>query len=208
VVTAVIAVLAVGVTGAMSHDSYNALTGGLQAIGVVIALGLGAATLMRDSHDKRLDRVLALHQELMTGDLWRARHRLVAHLGRLGRAGRTRIVTREELRSDPELSHYLDVPDARPLDDADLLMRFFERANAARTGTAVEQRLFADLIGRHSLWWDLAFARDDQWLTRQGLTDLATWCTSYVRDTASRRPDLLQWLTALDKDFEPRLEGG
>ena len=167
-------------------------------------MGLGVATLMRDSRDKRLDRVLSLHQELMTGDLWRARHRLVAHLRELGQGDRTRAVTREELRSDADVSRYADVPDARPLHDVDLLMRFFERANATRAGKAIEPLLFAELIGRHALWWDRAIVRDDQWLTRQGLTEVATWCTAYVHDAARRNPELRRWIVALDKDFDPQ----
>ena len=43
------------------------LSTGLQALGVLVALILAVVTIDTDRHDKQVDRVLALHHELVTG---------------------------------------------------------------------------------------------------------------------------------------------
>jgi hypothetical protein len=115
VTVATIALLALGLTGWVGPSTYSSLTAGVQAVGVVIALGLGAATLMRDNRDRRVDRVLALHQELMTGDVWQARYCLVRHLRKLGQDGKSRAVSRQELIDDPTVSRYDPEGSASPL---------------------------------------------------------------------------------------------
>ncbi|MDI1464294.1 hypothetical protein QEZ54_25310 [Catellatospora sp. KI3] len=169
----------------LDRDAYGAMTDGVQAVGVVAALGLAAATLLRDNRDRRVDRALALHQELSTGDLWQARQRLVTHLTRLdaeqrkeGDPERVRRVTREQLRSDPRASVYADGIGS-PRIDADLLVRFFERAEAARRTHALDVPLFGELIGRQAVWWNTALIADGRtWTCRRSLTELAAWASA------------------------------
>jgi hypothetical protein len=171
-----LALLVAGVTGAMSQSAFNVVTASLQAVGVVLALGLGAATLRRDSHDRRVDRVLALNQELMSGELWHARQRLAEHFKtlRAGPADAFGVVTRDQLFGDPAIGKYASA-EGVPGEDVDRLVRFFERANSALATRAVEPDLFAQLIGRHANWWDHAIAYDPNWTTRIPLAELSTW---------------------------------
>jgi hypothetical protein len=201
VALATIALLSLGLTSWIGQSTYASLTAGVQAAGVVIALGLGAATLMRDNRDRRVDRVLALHQELMTGDIWQARYRLVRHLRKLGKDGKSRPVSRQELINDPTVSRYPPEESASPLIDADLLVRFFERADAARRTDALHLPLFAELIGRHALWWDTAILDNPGWATRIHLAEMAAWCHQYVEENRSRRPDVMRWMAAVQRDF-------
>lgn len=53
----------------LSSGRYSAFASGVQAAGVLVALILALITLDADRHDKRVDRVLALHQELVTGEI-------------------------------------------------------------------------------------------------------------------------------------------
>lgn len=189
-----------GATGVVDSARFGALTGGVQAIGVVVALGLGAATLLRDSRDRRVDRVLALHEELMTGELWHARHRLVRHLRSLGAEGKARAVSRAELMNDPDVSHYDGGTEATPLMDADLLVRFFERANAVLVAGSVHEPMFVDLIGRHTFWWNTAIRAAPEWTTREHLTDLKNWTSRYIHNELRGRP-MPSWTQSVVRDF-------
>jgi len=196
------ALLAIGVTGILDQSTFNVVIGGLQAIGVVVALGLGAATLRRDSYDRRVDRTLALNQEFMTGAIWLARRRLFAHIKSLAAdpAMGFQVITREQLRRDPQISRYRD-GEGSPEDDVDLMMRFFERANAQRVTAVVELPLFAELLGRHALWWDRAIVADEQWITRLSLAAMGTWFERFVHSTSGLHPERRAWLSGVEKDF-------
>lgn len=198
---AALSFLWLGVANWVDASRYASLTSGVQALGVVTALAVGVATLMRDSRDRRVDRVLALHHELMTGDVWQARYRLVGHLRVLGRETASRSVSREELINDPDVSRYKPGSSGAPITDADLLMRFFERANAARRARSLHLPLFAELIGRHALWWNAALSGSPAWLTREPLTELAAWTSQYVETNRTRNPEVEKWIDAVTRDF-------
>jgi uncharacterized protein (DUF58 family) len=72
----------------------------IQAVFIVAALAVAAGTLLSDSRDRRVDRVIALHSELTSGELQEARIRFVNHLRRHGCHGRVRQVYRHELATD------------------------------------------------------------------------------------------------------------
>ena len=204
-VVAVAGFLAVGVLNLVDKNAYGSLTDGVQAAGVVIALGLAAVTLIRDNRDRRVDRVLALHQEMMAGSVWEARYRLVDHLRRLGTNGKVRRVTHEELNHDPVVSRYNPGNLGSPAQDADLLVRYFERAFAALRTDALDVPLFAELIGRHAMWWDLAIVESSHWFTRVHLSELASWTRAYVKAN-ERSLQVAGWMAAPQRDFDPRLE--
>jgi hypothetical protein len=194
--------IALGMTNLVPASRYQAITSGVQAVGVIIALGLGVATLRGDSKDRRVDRVLALQQELVSGELQAARGRLIRHLRRHGANGKLLTVSGFDLDDQTSLGRYSDDPDARPRGDLNLLLRYFERANALRSAKAVDLPLFADLVGGHALWWDTAVKPEPDWPTRQHLTELGTWVRIYFHDHQSRNPLLQRWTNNIERDFE------
>lgn len=196
-------VILLGLTGSLGDREYSVLTNGLQAVGVVLALGLGAATLRRDSHDRRVDRVLGMHQELMTGDLWGARHRLAAHLRRLGNGQVTPLSRADVHGKDGKASYGADHPYAKPVDDIDLLLRFFERANSALTAGAVDQALLAELIAVHAIWWNRAIQPDPGWLTRTPLDELSQWFHRYIDGLPPGDARRTRWVQSVNRDFPP-----
>lgn len=182
-----VAFLLVGALQLIGDDRYGALTDGMQALGLVVALAAAALTLRADSRNQTLDRVLALHQELMSGKVGAARVRLVRHL-RGHRRNEERPTTLEELRhgmlatyssEDMRLDHD-SVATHRPDLDLNILRRYFERADSAREAGAVYLPVFADLIGGHAQWWDRALVDDGRDTMRYHLADLADWSTSYI----------------------------
>lgn len=194
-----------GVLGIVDGGVYDSITNGVQAVGVVVALSLAAATLIRDNRDRRVDRVLSLHQELMNGSVWEARYRLVYHLRAHGYGGSVRRVTRQELNEDPSVSQYRPGIQGNPAQDADLLVRYFERAYAALRTDALDVPLFAELIGRHAIWWDLVLVQTPDWLTRAHLTRLAGWTRAYVAKNR-RNSQVAMWIEAAEGDVAGHTE--
>lgn len=195
------AFLALGASNHMDTSEYASITAGVQTLAVVVALGLGATTLLRDSRDRRVDRVLALHQELMTGEVWHARYRLRQHLRALSQDGKLKSISHDELVGDETISTYGPDSSDSPIADADLLLRFFERANAARHTNALHSPLFAELIGRHALWWNAAFHESSGWFIRWELTDLASWSRHHLETSKSRNPQMVKWLNTEKRYF-------
>lgn len=185
----------------LQADQYSALASGIQTLVVVVALFVAVQTLRWDSSNKRIDRVHDLHRELTTGEVGAARARLGAFLRNAGGTdGPVRITTLTELR-EGSLSSYPEGGgvDAAPRRDATLILRFFERARIAQVGHAVDDEVFAALIGRHAAWWDCAIARSDS-ISRRPLRALAEWANSYTK----RHPDvpgLEDWGVSRRKDF-------
>jgi hypothetical protein len=119
----------------LNSGQYQAFTGGVQALGVVAALVIAVATIASDRTDRQVDRVLQLQEELLGSDLYGVRTRLVRHLREHALEGKTRRVSLSELTGDPQLSKYDDADSAfDPRRDASRLLRYFEKANAARRG--------------------------------------------------------------------------
>src|SRR4051812_39242888 len=72
-------------------------------------------------------------------------------------------------RGDSALTKALDIyrsgskydnNDESPNEDRAVLLRYFERADAARLAGIVNPALFHTLIGPHALWWDAALWND------------------------------------------------
>jgi hypothetical protein len=81
-----------------------------QAVGILATLGIATVTFRGDSRDRRVDRVLALHNELTSGEVGAARRRLAAHLRQHGPRDRLKQwvlqATTEQLKKQSDLSHY------------------------------------------------------------------------------------------------------
>lgn len=185
----------------LNAQRYAAYSAGLQALGVLVALLLAGMALSSDRHDKQVDRVLLLHSELVNGETQAARIRLVEHLRRWGEGQRARIVTRSELLNTPGLSVYQDDSSSNPMQDANTVLRFFERANAAVKWSSVYEPLFHQLIIRHARWWEVALRESSEpWAGREALSELTAWGLAYE----TRHPELAylaSWQANRDRDF-------
>lgn len=197
----VVLVILVVTAPLLKADQYSALASAIQALAVVPAITVAALSLVADSHDRRVDRVLEFHQQVTSGGVQAARLRLVHHLRGHGTNGKVRQTTRDELRADPVLSKYSgDASHIRPIDDVNLVLRFFERVNAARIAGSVNLPLLVELLGRHAGWLDLAIGPEDQ-VPRAPLHDLATWANEFATTHQDKYPYLRNWGSNRAEDF-------
>jgi len=123
-IATVILVTLIAPAAFLSSSRYSAYASGLQAAGVLIAIILAVITLDADRHDKRVDRVLALHQELVSGEIEGCRIRLIDHLRKRGGGHRILAVTRDDLQKDPRVSSYDGSMGYTPFHDANTILRF------------------------------------------------------------------------------------
>ena len=191
-------------------DKYTALTAGVQAIGVIVALTVAVLTLRADSRDRRVDRVLALHQELTTGEVQAARVALAGHLRRQTPTGKAITVSLKQLGEDPKLSRYAKDNEhaseghaCTPLVDARLLLRFFERADAIRTSGAAYVPLYAELIAGHAFWWSrhLIPSGDSRFDLTTATHNIGEWLKGYAR-SHQENPVLTEWVKDADETHQ------
>jgi hypothetical protein len=186
----------------LESQRYSAYASGVQALGVLIALILAVLTLGADRHDKQVDRVLALHSEFVTGEIQAARIRLIDHLRRRGGGLYIQGATRDDLQKDPRLSAYDQEPEHTPFHDANTVLRFFERANAAIKAKTLYEPLFHELIIRHVLWWELALLPGSSpWFGRVALGELAAWGHQYEEVHGASLEYLPSWRANRERDF-------
>jgi hypothetical protein len=180
---------------------YDEYATGLQAFGLVLALGLGVWTIDSGTRSQAVDRSLALHAELTTGETDRARRRLARHLRDHAVAPlRVRSATVTELRDDPSLNEYATEQYASPAEDAVLVLRFFERVRLAQVSGSLDDPMTAELIGRHAAWWNLALISEDH-TSRRALGAFADWANQFAKAHAGRYPYLAKWGTTRLQDF-------
>jgi len=190
----------------LAPEAYTAYTSAIQAFGVVIALGLGVWTLKTDSRDRRVDRVLALHQELTTGEVGEARSRLAHHLGAGSEPRVIRRASRNQLKSDPALQNYKPLVEGQSPDhDLTLLLRFFERVHVAQLRGSLDDLMLTALIGRHVDWWDSAIDREER-AARLPMAQLSDWTNSYAERHSTNRA-LENWGRTRSHDFPDSLTG-
>jgi hypothetical protein len=111
----------------------------------------------------------------------------------------------------PGLSAYPDGSASTPLRDANTVLRFFERANAAVRWSSVYEPLFHQLIIRHARWWEVALQEDSAtWAGREALSELTAWGRAYEARSPGL-PYLASWQANRERDFgltsESVLEG-
>ncbi|MGM1065446.1 hypothetical protein [Saccharothrix sp. Mg75] len=206
VLTGATAVLLVVPIWFLNADQYQALATGVQALGVTVALVFGAGSLLSDNHNRKVDRALGLHAELTAGDVQTARVRLLVHLQGARENGKVRPVALARLRADDGIATYADPASGRPLRDANVVLRYFERVNAARVAGIADLPFLHELIGVHALWWDRAIARDEGEPLRRGLAELATWVEHHSRTRARGAHYPEGWARYLGRDFDERGE--
>jgi hypothetical protein len=185
----------------LTSGQFNAVAAIVQAAAVIPAVVIAALALANDSRGKRVDRVLDFHREFTSEELQSATARLIAHLREHGSNGRARPTSRDELRHDPVLSRYANDIGSDPRSDVSLILRFFERINAARTARIADPSLLVELIGRHAVWWDKVITNTDDDVARNSLRQLSTWTESYASVNQERFPHLRNWRKGVERKF-------
>lgn len=186
----------------LTAEQYQGLAGALQALGVVVALFVAAGTLTSDSENRRVDRVLQLHEMMTSGEVSHAAVRLSDHLRRHGVGGKARRASLEQLRCDPVLRSYCGQPAHSPYLDARMVIRFFEKADAARRANAVSVPLFHELVARHATWFRLAIRADAAEPDGGRLACLAIWADEYARIYRPPLPNYIEnWGRTRQRDF-------
>jgi hypothetical protein len=185
----------------LNANQYASMASTIQAIAVVPAIAIAAIALTNDGHDKRVDRVLDFHKELNSGEVLNATVRLATHLREHGQEGKVRPVTRDELIGDSVLSRYSKEQESTPREDAGIILRFFERANAARVAQTVDPPLMAELVGRNAAWWNRAITGPGYGISRAPLRDLANWADKFASENCDKYPYLQQWGEHRYKEF-------
>jgi hypothetical protein len=201
-VTVLGAILVVGLALVIPPEKYSALAAGVQAVGVLAALAVAAAAIRSDSQGRRLDRVLALHEQLNAGELQEVGGRLVDHMKEHGEAGKLRRLTMTDLRNESSPLHRYGHhgPDERPSRDAARMLGFFDRVNAARQARVVDEELLFELLGGSAMWWDLALTMTDEY-RKVGLSELAHWAHRYA-SVARERSRVDRWANNRLGDFD------
>jgi hypothetical protein len=171
-------------------DWIAAIAGVAQGIGVLPAVVIGALALRGDRNDRKVDRVLALHEEL-TGELDEVR-----------RAVTTRIAANGKPIAQPLIYKQPGHPTDREIGQ---LLRFFERVEAVRLAESIHMPLLTELVGRHAAWLDIAILYIADSKSRQALHDFATAANDFAQRnlTNKKYPYLQGWGESRRRDFAP-----
>jgi hypothetical protein len=100
------------------------------------------------------------------------------------------------------LSRYADHSDKSPLDDANLIVRFFARVNASRVAGSLDDSLLVELIGRNATWLNMAITPDPDELFREPLYLLATWADQFAAMHHHKYLYLADWGARRARDFD------
>lgn len=191
----------------LTPERFSAYAIGLQAFAVLLALGIAVGTLSSEIRDRRLDRVLALHSTFMEGELGGARYRFIRHV-RSNRtaSGLVRRITRDDLMEGEPLaeypSHYWSAfRDHNPRQDANLVIRHFERVDAARAAGSVDDDLLFRLLGPQAVWWDNALQWEPGRLGTWAIDRLARWARQYVLEHSELPLPWGEWQWDIEHDF-------
>lgn len=186
-----------------TEAQFEAWTAGVQAVGVMVGLSLGVATLIGERSDRQVDRTLALHLELTDGSTSEARIRLVDHIRAHSNGPLVRPISERQLknRKDPIAKYATRGADSTPRRDTAKLIRFFERAWMAQQAGAVNEPLFVELIGRQAAWWNLAIDVEHS-NSKKNLNDLATWANEFALRYRDKYPFLADWGATRLRDFQ------
>jgi hypothetical protein len=187
-------------------DKYSAWATGLSTIAVVLALALAVVTLRTDVKDRQVDRTLALHAELTSGEINDARLRLADHLRKNGTRNPSdhrmpMRVSIEELHSSRGIGTYGPKIQSNPKDDLSKILRYFERVRLVRDARSADDPLFVELIGRHAGWWNCVLVRDSSRGSRRALMQLGLWCDAFADKNKRHYSYLAGWGDTRISDF-------
>lgn len=178
-------------------DQYSAYAAGIQTMGLVLTLFLGYLTLRSELVDRRVDRTLDLHRELVSGEVGEARARLV-QVTRLTHPPRPidrKLLSRSALQGPPVAGS------TASYEDVVALLRFFERVDATRRAGSLDNVVAASLIGSHACWWDRAILADDT-KARKPLRSFAQWAM-FVAEENSGDDRFHDWGVSTNRDWGP-----
>lgn len=186
-------------------DEYSAWASGIGVFFVAGSLLIAAAAVMNDNVGHRFDRTLALHEQFVSGELQAARLRLGSHLGAVSDDDLVHQPTWSELQSDDAVGNYGSSPGHTPVEDASLILKYFERAYEAVRANAVHEPFFVRTIGREGCWWARAFERiPATFQSQEALQQLLVWADDYVEQHPRDSPN--DWGRQRRIDFPPPLE--
>lgn len=191
----------------LDPTQYQGYVLAFQAVGILATLGIATVTFRGDSRDRRVDRVLALHNELTSGEVGAVRRRLAAHFRQHGpRDGSKQWVlqtTTEQLKKRSDLSRYRDDGlKQTPSEDAAVLLRFFQRAQLAQATGSLDDYMCASLIGAHAGWWNLAIQHSGKSEPmKTALNELATWANNFAK-SHSKESQFKNWGETRKEDFK------
>lgn len=171
---------------------------------VIAAIGVAAALYQqhRQHHALRVERTIALHRDLTTGEVGAARERFTTAMWWAGRKSGLLChqPTWEELDDSPPTPGALAVysaevtgdPTERPLRDLYRVLYCFERIEKARSAGAIEDKLAWSLLGHHAVWWDCLATH----ITDDSTAELGTRHIESLRAFAS-------WARTRNGEFDP-----
>ncbi|GAA0341960.1 hypothetical protein [Micropruina glycogenica] len=168
----------------LTPDAYSAFAAALQTVIVGVTLLAALRTYHADSRDRRVDRVLALHEEFFEPSFQASRRALVLKL-RAGQVPFSELIS-SQLNED-EYGARIQI------------LRFFERVQAASAIGSLDDSLAASLLGSHAAWWDLALA-DDGKASRRALHVFATWSNDLAQ-SHSEDPLFENWGASRMREF-------
>lgn len=185
VVAAALVAIPLAVTApVLLPEQFAALATAIQSVIVAVALLIALVTYRSDSRDRRVDRVLSLHEEYFDEDFQAQRTGLLKEVRSGARPYpelRTAALSRQEYRARVRV------------------LRFFQRVQVARVSDSLEDRLAASLLGRQAAYGDLALELDDK-ESRRGLHDFALWADNFAK-THSEDQLFTGWGATRMRDF-------
>jgi hypothetical protein len=187
----------------LTSQKFSSYASAIQALGILIAIIIAVTTLRSDSRDRKVDRTLALHEELSTGSVGSARRRLGLHIREIG--GLQNPITGvliTDFRDANGISTYSPPfnNESDPYTDAELIVRFFERCRMVLYSESIDELIFVKLIGRQAAWWDNAFSPDGT-NARRALAEVSEWATAFAESHKERFPYFANWGNTRKYDF-------
>ncbi|NMO89526.1 hypothetical protein [Actinomycetospora sp. TBRC 11914] len=200
-VTALLLLALVGPATFLTADQYQGYGSAVQAFGVVLALLAAVAAVRSDTRDRRVDRTIGLHRELIDGPVHEARIRLWTHLKpTVGRPECARSRFRDLRTGD--LASYSGDEGHTPIEDVNTIFRLFERVEAMRTAGVTDERLLFQLLGRHALWWRSAIIPSENEALDPPLSSFVDWVVGSPRHASV----VEMWRAHQDLEFGPPYE--
>lgn len=186
----------------LAPDRFTAWATGVQAFGLVLALGVAYGTLSSEVRERRLDRLQGLNSLLMEGEIGAARYRFVRHLREhRDPQGHIPRISRDDLMGGMPLAAYVNYADQHPRKDANQVIRHFERVDALRRLGSLDDELLFEFFGAQVVWWDNALHWENGRPGSWGIHRLADWARSYVAGSKSGQRTWGEWEWDIVHDF-------